>query len=646
MSGNSIKFYLDGTEYDSPENWRDTSIEVSLDHDSQIITIDYTTDYIWSGAAYNYLYGKQLANTCDLVNARVDVINGGSVHSIHGVIFIQSLIANETQRTVVGKIEDDGYSARIQNNRSTSIDLNAPKSKNGEALTTQVVYTSVFKPSDGTTYTENCAGMRVYDALTKLVEWMTDKTVGFKSDYFSTGEGAECFLTTSLNLQSLGENISLPSCSFKQIYDTMRALYNVGMGFERIDGTPHVVIEDISHFRNSNNAIRLSDVHDTELSFVQDVLYGRVEVGGEITLPHRCNSGNTACEAANNILWYGFEKETYSISGECNRDLPLDLTVDSKFIIDTSTIQDILEYGNEDYDDKVIIIQMSGPNSYVADNSDPLGLSQNWYNESYTNQYVVGRYEDYLTGAIVAYGISNQYALIDIERAGGSFAEICTTQTFQQSSALPFTTENSDPDNVWNQTTHRYEPNAECVVKFNIDYGVVCDVATACPSGDAGVILDWRIQFLQYDSSGTLITTHDGPLESRVTNWAGVEYYTWETDFIPLDDGDYLEVRYSAQQDFDPAVFHNSIGLFGTELTTVEVYTVIEEGQTNTGTRVTRKKTTTNHPISIDDAFEYIGDTTRNIAMDNQYIGTRSGHAERVKINLYTGESEITLIHD
>jgi len=73
---------------------------------------------------------------------------------------------------------------------------------------------------------------------------------------------------------------------------------------------------------------------------------------------------------------------------------------------------------------------------------------------------------------------------------------------------------------------------------------------------------------------------------------------------------------------------------------------VVEEGQSNTGSKTTRKKSETNYSLSIDEIFSYINDTTKNLVLNNQYIGNRAGHAERVKMNVYTGETEIAVIHD
>ena len=78
---------------------------------------------------------------------------------------------------------------------------------------------------------------------------------------------------------------------------------------------------------------------------------------------------------------------------------------------------------------------------------------------------------------------------------------------------------------------------------------------------------------------------------------------------------------------------------------TKQVRAVIVDGQINSGTLATPKKTETNAHLAIDDVFEFLDDTTKTIRLSNQYIGNRDGHVERVSVNLYTGESEISINH-
>jgi hypothetical protein len=639
MSGNAIRFYLDGTQYDSPDGWMETSTEVSVDHNSQIIAIDYTQEYTWHGGAFTYLYNKALSGACELVDVLIEIESDG-LHELNGVIFLPSIVFNETERSCTCKVEDDAFSARIQNNKSTEIDLGSETSKNGVAISTVRHEVSVFKPSDGTYYTDEATGFKVYWAFSKLVHWMSDFKVGFKSDYFNTGDGSNAWITSAPNLRGRA-NAEDPTCSFKQLYDTFRALRNIAMGFERINGAPYVVIEHISYFRASSNAVIISDAHETELSFIQDLLYSRVEVGGEILRDFQCDSGNTACDASNNILNYGFEREVYPITGECNRDQRLDLSIDSKFIVDTNKIQEVVEFESEAYDDKVFIIETDTTLTTFADKSDPLNLDENWYNEAYTNRKVIERYQDYLTGSLTAYGVNNGVHQFQAEKVGGILINVVQAPAWTNNGIVfddETTPPNFDQDGAYDNVTGEYTPGDEGAYKFQFT-GIWQSIT---PPTVAGNIITFRIQIDHYDSGGTLLTTYNGTQYSQTTNF-GATAITHDTDYISMDENDYLKVRLETQQSLPVGTHPAQVQFDDFTWLTTDVRAVQIVGQTNTGNLRAPLKTSTNFPLSIEEGVAYLNDTKKTLRIQNQNID-RSGWVHRFKQNLYTGESEIEMI--
>jgi len=641
MSGNPIKFYLDGVEHDSPENWENTAVEITYDHASQIVAIDYAQEYVWHGDAYSYLYDKALASSCDLVDVTIKVFSGSEEYELKGVIFLPSITFNETERNATVKIEDDAYSARVQNNKSTEIDLYSPESKNGVAISTVKHQIEVFKPSDGTTYTDDVTGMKVYWAFQKLVHWMTDFKSGFKSDFFSTGNGQYAFITSAANLRSLGADPQPPTCSFKQLFDTMRSLYNVAMGFETINGSPYLVIEHIEYFRDTNNSIFISDVHTTELSFIQDLLYSRVEVGVDLLLPFQCDKGNTVCSASNNVLNYGFEKEVYPITGECNRDIRLDLMIENKFVIDTNVIQNVVEFNDESYDGKVFIIQISDTIGNMADKSDPLNNGENWYNEAYTNRKVIERYQDYLTGALQAYGINTGVHQFQAKKVGGILITTVQTPAWTNNGIVfddDTTPPNFNSDGSYDAVSGEYTPVDEGSYQFTITGGW----QSINPPTIGGNIITFRFAIDHYDSTATLLTTYYSAQYQQTTNFSFTTFEI-DTDFIALDADDYLKVRLECNQSLPVATHPAQVQFDDVTWKTKDVRAVQVVGQTNTGNLRAPIKTTTSAPMSIADGISYIKDTTKTIRLANQHID-RSGWVHRFNQNLITGEAEIEII--
>lgn len=651
-----MRFYLDGVEYDSPKNWRDTTVDISLDHNSKIVSIDYSTELTWKGAAFNYLYDKAINDNCGLVNVRIDVFEDDVRHEINSVLFLSSMSFNETDRSATGKMEDDTFSARIQNNKNTEVFFGSKESKNGVGISNVPVSRSVFKPSDGVYYADYVNGLTPFRAFEYLIDWMTDKTVEFKSDFFTTGAGKNFFITTAGNLQNRGTDAEHPTYSFKQLFDTFRKLFNLGMGFQRLPNaigvlTPTVVIEELEFFRDTTNAIVIDDVHTTELSFIQELLYGRIQIGSEIRRPYECDNGNTLCNASNNIFWYGFDTEMYPLAGTCNTDTFLDLSPDGKFVIDTNIIQDILEFEVQGYEKKAVILEMYD-GTIQSSMSDPLGLGQRWYNGSLTNKNIINRYTDYLINSISVYGINNSLNQFNVTDASGGYQfQECLVQTpaWVYSGTMPFDTGTPLPqyinNNCFDLATDRFEPEGEGIFKFEFEYDIQDDAKPGtCPITGGANNIHWQLEIHQFNSTGAQIATYSSPLYTSSAGFSGT--FIWTTVYISMDEGDYLEMHAKANMDLPPATNQNAIGISNGIWRTIEAFTVVKEGQANAGTKATPKKTITNAHLAIETIFDFLKDTTKTIRLTNQYIGNRNGHLGTVSMNLYTGESEITTNHD
>ena len=411
---------------------------------------------------------------------------------------------------------------------------------------------------------------------------------------------------------------------------------------------PTVVIEELSYFRNTANSVIIDDVHTTELSFIQEMLYGRIEIGNEIRRPYECDNGNTLCNASNNVFWYGFENETYPVVGTCNTDSFLNLSIDARFCIDTNTIQDVLEFGAQGFEKRAFIIEMYD-GSIQASVSDPLSLGQRWYNGSLTNKNIINRYINYLSNSIAVYGINNAINGFNVAYSGYQFQE-CLVQTpsWNYSGTMPFNIDSPLPqyinNNSFDLANNRFSPNVEGVFKFEFEYSINDDaLPITCPLTGGANIIYWQLEVKQYNSAGVEVATYPSPLYSSSAGFSGS--FIWTTIYISIDEGDYLEMHAKANMALPPATNQNAIGISNGIWRTIETFTVEKQGETATGELATTKKTTTNVHLPVDQVFEFLDDTTKTIRLSNQYIGNRDGHVERVSVNLYTGESEISINH-
>lgn len=641
--GNTIVLVSD------PEEWEDFSIAVNFDHTNQVTTIKYDTDFTFVDEAFEYLYSRRY-NTCELIPVLIEMEYNGSWDTIMtGVIFPSDVIYDELYCQAKVQIQDDGYSGRIENNKNSKVPLGLDTTKNGFAITAAVKRTILmFNPTVGT-YTEGSIKVYdVYEAFKFLISWMTDNQVGFRSDYFSTGDGKLATLCSGITLRystNGDSDAEPPSMSFDGLFTVFRKLRNIALGFEKdIDGRPVVRIEHISHFRGGSVILDLNDVNQTEFSFVRELLYARVRVGSEITRPIDCNGGFDFCAAGNNISYYGFDEEAYTLTGECNKDIELDLSIGADFIVDTNTIEDVLVYGNENFDDNVFIIELDATQS-AAKATDVLSNGIFWYNFAYTNREVLSRVLDYITGALNLFSF---YVDINLFKAEGGPASgiLLPDQTPNWQTHQPsLNVEVYDDFDRFSLVTDRFTPVDEGSYLFMV--GATIDDWPTCPGG---YIVFIKLNVEHYDAGGTLITKYQSPSFDHVTRLTNPLFHEWESPWINMDSGDYCIFTVDYAQNVLPSFAQTeiTIGLsaqgeqyFMCKNSRVTIQDIVVAG----GQDRRIAKTSATHPIYWDQQKAYLADLSQLIRMSNQRID-RTGWLSEINFRPITGECEVEILSE
>lgn len=178
-----------GVLVDNPLEWEELSVSITYDHTNQVTLIEYGTQLTFSKSGFEYLYARR-NDSCQLVPVSIVMnCNGYSDEIISGNIVLTDCVFDELECSVAVVIQDDGYSSRIQNNKGTKVSMSVAETKNGEALTqASERLVTVFTPSTGS-YDLMVRGYTVFEVFRVLVDWMSDGTVDFASDYFETGGG-------------------------------------------------------------------------------------------------------------------------------------------------------------------------------------------------------------------------------------------------------------------------------------------------------------------------------------------------------------------------------------------------------------------------------------------------------------------------
>lgn len=131
----------------------------------------------------------------------------------------------------------------------------------------------------------------VHEALATQLESITSKNNVLYSDFFGrtdslprvyelNGEGSKLALTNGFMLRAINY-IKNPKISFKDCYDSLNAIYNLGIGIEVIDNEEVIRIERKSYFFQNEVSHRFDYVPKIMMSFEKSYIFNEVEIGYE-----------------------------------------------------------------------------------------------------------------------------------------------------------------------------------------------------------------------------------------------------------------------------------------------------------------------------------------------------------------------------
>jgi hypothetical protein len=396
-----IQFLIEGTQYEDPLNWDEFAIRLSRDRALNAVIVSYDIDLILGTGAFKYLNDLRLTNQyCEPLKVLIKYHcgNGNWYDLVRGYIFLTECRFNLTTCSVSTKIFDETFSSYIGNNRSIPFITNAGFTKELVPMVPLQAYKLVsFNPKTNIDVRLSW-GFKVYDLFEKLIEFISNGKVKFASNFFSNlipsnigVDPYELIISSGLLLRGSAAGLKAPpfTITFIQLYEALRSKYNLGMGFQLIDGIPHVLIEQNDFFLEDSVSTTIREADNVTAYYQQELLFNRIQFGSQ-TFTRQFGS-----VVENNYLTFpdvpfrGFQDETFYVIGECNIDNILDCFNETPIIIDSNTIEDIVVYDNDDYDNNPVLIQCTtsvfGPAYKLAERTDPLLLGLNVYNGDLTN---------------------------------------------------------------------------------------------------------------------------------------------------------------------------------------------------------------------------------------------------------------------
>ena len=438
------QFYLDGSLVNDPIGFDDSVINLERDQDIDGLFVKYTNKLKWYGAAYTYIKSVFEANFCNLISVKIYYkCNDGSYDLLFSGTMILSEIEFDEQRCEINAtIEDDSFSGRITRNKNIKAKVSVALSKNAVVITPVTPASIVFfAVSTG----NNIAGLRdcysAYDCFRYLIDFMTDGTVSFASDYFSTGDGSNVYVTTGKEIRTFNHS-EIPMVSFKDLFVNLRKKYNISFSIKLIAGQRVFRIEDEAYFYQTTALTTLPNVPDIQVKVDDRRLYANVKVGNSNT-----NDDYPALHYPVDIHFLNWKQEQYHVLGDCNNDISLDLVND--WIIDSNSIEDILVNGNDANDEAIFLI--TSDNGTNANKGNPFGLAPPYfYNRELMNDVVIPRWLGGIPNSIAAY-LGNGNDEFEAHRT----ADTAIAGTFTSNTAQ-FAVEVSDPNNRYNNATYKY----------------------------------------------------------------------------------------------------------------------------------------------------------------------------------------------
>lgn len=525
-------FKINGTIVSDPLEWADFT--ETLEYDKQVngILMKYNQKFTFVKDAYEYI-SNYLSNNGYCNRLPITVLykctDGTDEIVLDGYIFLSEAKFNRSKCTVEVEFEDNSFTSKIYANRGIKTYINADRSKNGTTITPATkISIGMANPFTAQVNYYFREGYDLKDVFRYLIDFMTDGTVGFVSDWYDNLPATERILVTTGSLIRLtGTNTKHdpPNISFQETFEEVKKKFNIAFAVEKdTSGNPRIRIEQFDYFKNNvNQSAIVYNIPELMESFDSDMFYAQVNIGSNaIPLPNIVSTQFA--------LWpypfVTFQKEDYFVQGECNTDEELNLVSD--WVIDSNIIQGLTltDTANTDYDAKNVFIQYNNSNMQaVLWNNIDYGINsffpnRMYYNEIFTNALVADRFN--LQGNLAKH-IGTLGGLFQAEKTTAealtthtgaigniTFSDVYNNLEYSDDSTPP----NNDPAGYYNNTTYQFTAPLTGLYtfyqswEFNVSQNDVhSDGAFPFPFYTYWWINYADCTFKKYDPSGTFIAS-------------------------------------------------------------------------------------------------------------------------------------------
>lgn len=391
-----FQFLLDGQYVDDPKGWEDLDTTIKRDQAISGLLTSQESQLEFFGNGYDYIKLQfDTQGFCSFIEIEIrqtcDQLNYDQIFK--GIIYLSDCQFDLMRCSIKVKTVDDGFYARINNNKSIKAKLDVGRSKNDETITAaQDITVEFFNPATGNYLTglydpkPHC--YTIFEVFKFLVAFMSDGRIDFVSDDFNVGGQWDGQCITIGNEVRLCDQSVIPQLSFQDVFTEINKKNRIGFSVEKIGGRPTLRIENAEYFYGQTYAITLSDAKEVFMQMDTAQLYSQVHLGSTIT----DDASPTVGQFPESIDFLGFKDETFHTVGTCNVDRVLELN--SQWIISSNIIEDIFINGTSSYDSDIVLVNVDlTTNKAVRSNwLDQTTVPPYFYNEFYINKNVTDRW--------------------------------------------------------------------------------------------------------------------------------------------------------------------------------------------------------------------------------------------------------------
>ena len=433
-----LETYLDGNLVNEPIGLDEVSEHLYYSEELSAYLLEVDGTVTFTGDEYTYIRNIFDTNVCASIDIRITDPENNEIN-FEGIINVADVQFNPSRKLAECEIQNNNITAKIDNNKSILCNLTAGKTKNDEVYSVTQQTVTIYDPTGVNTVTRQ--GIRIFDAFSSIITFISDGELGFVSDYFdyntNTDPQAYSVLMTGEELRTGNDNF--PTISFTDLFNDLNALENIALAFE--SDTNEIRIENKDYFKQNTSSVTFQNVNELAQFLATETLYAKVTFGSAKVLG--------SFDYLQDIRFNGMQQEEYHLGGQCNTDTELKLSLNA-IITDSNVIQDVLPTGsmggsaNDSYDDDVLIIHCDSSNEVVL-TQKPASATDFYFNERFTNRNVALRWLGQIPQSIYAFlGSGNDGCFINLSADQNNPTPYSEGLQCDQESPLPYNDVNSN----------------------------------------------------------------------------------------------------------------------------------------------------------------------------------------------------------